>query len=250
MGRHTNSRMKTPLVGTPFAIDQQEGHKYNLDSILLANFIKNVPKKIKKIYDFGTGQGVLMFYLALKTDANITGFDIQKSFIELANRNIEYNQLDHQLEALEQDIKLLTIHHADMIVSNPPYFKVTKDIPLSTIESRQIARHEVHLTLETLLEVASRSLRTKGVFYMSYRPDRLQELMMLSQKHKLIIKEIQFVHPYQTEFAHLVLIKMVKDANVGIKILEPLILYESKQIMTESLKKIYEGDAYASFNTE
>ena len=242
--------MKTPLVGTPFIIDQQEGHNYNLDSILLANFIRIIPKKVKRIYDFGTGQGVLMFYLALKTQANITGYDIQKPLIELANKNIGYNHLNHQLEALEQDIKSLTIHHADMIVSNPPYFKVTKDIPLSSLESRQIARHEVHLTLETLLEVASRSLRTKGVFYMSYRPDRLQELMLLSHNQRLYIKEIQFVHPYQHELANLMLVKMVKDANVGMNILEPLVLYKSKQVMTEALKKIYKGDPYATFNTQ
>lgn len=245
-----SNKMKTELVGTPFIIEQKDGHNYNLDSILLANFIHNISKETLHVYDFGTGQGVLMFYLSLKTNARITGIDIQKSLIDIAQKNIENNQLSHQLSVMTKDIKDLELNHVQMIVSNPPYFKVTKNIPLSDIVSRSIARHEIELTLEALLKKVSQSLKTKGLFYMSYRPDRLSELFILASKYKLAMKELQFIYPYVTKPAHLMLVKMVKDGNDGLKILEPLILYDKKGVMTPKLELIYKGEYHATFNIE
>ena len=242
--------MKTNLVGTPFTIDQLEGNNYNLDSILLSHFIKSVPKSVNKIYDFGSGQGVLMFYLHLKTDAKIIGYEIQEALVSIAKENIKSNNLLSHLESIQQDIKLLKIQQAEMIVSNPPYFKVTKGIPLSELESRKIARHEIHIQLADLIEIASKSLRTKGIFYMSYRPDRLQEVVSLGEKNNLLIKEIQFVHPYDSAYANLMLIKMVKDARPGIKVLKPLILYTSKQVMTKELESIYKGELDVTVHTK
>lgn len=233
--------MKTPLVGTPYVIHEQEGHNYNLDSILLASFIKEIPKHIHTIYDFGTGQGVLMFYLRQKTDAEIIGYDIQQSLVDLANETILSNDIK-RVKAIHQDINDVSLHQTQMIVSNPPYFKVTKDIPLSDLKTRQIARHEIHLTLETLIKVTSKSLRTKGVFYMSYRPERLQELMYVSRLYQLNIKEIRYVHAYIESPANLMLVKMVKNAGEGVNILKPLIMYDSKHEMSVALKAIYKGE--------
>lgn len=240
--------MKTELVGTPYIIDQHEGHNYNLDSILLANFIKNIPQDVKEIYDLGTGQGVLMFYLSLKTKAKLFGYDIQHALIDLAKKNIKMNGLQHQMHAEVKDIKEIKINQAQLIVSNPPYFKVTKNIPLSETLSRSIARHEVKITLEDLFIKVSQSLRTKGVFYMSYRPDRLSELFVLGKKHQLSIKEIQYVHPYVDKDANLLLLKCVKSGNDGVKILNPLILYHDNGKMTFDLENIYKGDQHAAFN--
>ena len=233
--------MRTELVGTPYVIDQQDGHNYNLDSILLANFIKHIPQDVQEIVDFGTGQGVLMFYLSLKTKAKLIGYDIQDTLIELAKKNIKINGLQHQIDADLKDIKDIHLKQAQMIVSNPPYFKVTKNIPLSETMSRSIARHELKITLEDLFKKVSQSLRTKGVFYMSYRPDRLSELFVLGKKYQLSLKEVQNVHPYINKEAHLLLLKFVKGGNDGVKILNPLVLYEDKGKMTPTLEKIYKG---------
>lgn len=230
------------LHGTTLTLKQLKGHAYNLDSILLANFIRKIPKNIQTIYDFGTGQGVLLFYLSLKTNAQLIGYDIQKSLVELANENIQHLKLEKQIKVIQKDIKEVDIFHGQMIISNPPYFKVTKDRPLSQLESRKIARHEVHLTLPELLEKVSSSLRSKGVFYMSYRPDRFVELVEIATQYNLQIKEVQYVHPYVDAKANLVLIKMIKDGNEGVIIMPPFILYEQKGIMTPMLKEIYGGD--------
>ena len=39
--------MLTDLIGTPYKIYQVKGNKYNLDSILLANFVGKINKKLK-----------------------------------------------------------------------------------------------------------------------------------------------------------------------------------------------------------
>jgi tRNA1(Val) A37 N6-methylase TrmN6 len=52
----------------------------------------------------------------------------------------------------------------DVIVSNPPFFKVNESSNLNDNEEDTIARHEVMLTLEELIKVVSRTLKFGGYF--------------------------------------------------------------------------------------
>ena len=119
------------LHGTPYQVIVQKHHAYNLDTILLAHFASSRIKKSKKIVDLGTGNGILMLYLSLYTHASLTGYDITASHIEIANQNIEINQLDHQIKAIHKDITTIESFDCDTIITNPPYFKYQEHTNIS-----------------------------------------------------------------------------------------------------------------------
>lgn len=221
-----------------FKLNQTKEQAFNTDTILLANFIK-VPKVCKNILDIGTGSGVLMLDLAFKTNANIFGVEIQEKRFIQAKENIMLNDLSERLEVYNKDLKEFNNKILfDMIVSNPPFFKVNNNQRLSENLEDLIARHEVSLTLEDLVSNVSRLLKYRGTFYLVHRPDRLEEIIYLFNKYNIVLKTIRFVHPYLQSRANHVLIKGIKNGNLGLDVLNPLIIYKEKHEFTEEMKEI------------
>ena len=58
------------------------------------------------------------------------------------------------------------------MVCNPPFFKVDERSHLNDNEYLKIARHEIKINLEEIIQCASKILDNKGRFAMVHRPDR------------------------------------------------------------------------------
>jgi tRNA1(Val) A37 N6-methylase TrmN6 len=244
--------MRRLLIGTDLWIDQEPDQAFNLDTILLAYFIK-VPLKSKTILDFGTGTGALMLYLTKKTKANIIGIEVQTSRYQKALMNIEINDLSKRCSVLHLDLNDLTQAHyqdVDLVVSNPPYFEVKAHQKLSPNQEKKIARHEVLINLETLIQKAAMVLKYGGSFQMIHRPERIAEIIDILKQHNMSVKRLRFVHPYSDKPANHVLIEAVKYGQSGLKLEAPIILYHGKHEITEQLKTIYEGDIYVTQHTQ
>ena len=240
--------MKRDLIGTTLMIHQDKDQAFNLDTILLAHFTR-VPYRIKSVLDFGTGSGALCLYLSQKTKAHITGIDVHVDHIQRATYNASINGLEHQITFMEKDIKTITqkdFNQIDVIVSNPPFFKSLGHHKKNDNIVKSIARHEIMIDLETLIHKASICLKYGGSFQMIHRPDRLSEIIDIAKKNHLEVKRIQMVHPYIDKKANHVLVEAIKYGKPGLVIEPPLILYHQKHEMTEALKKIYKGEAYAT----
>jgi tRNA1Val (adenine37-N6)-methyltransferase len=236
--------LKRTLLGTDLWILQEKDQAFNLDTILLQDFIR-IPKKTQHILDFGTGTGPLMLYLSQKTRAKITGFEIQENRYQQAQKNIELNQLESQVSCILKDINELTqadFKDVDLIVSNPPFFKINEHQKRNLSTEKTIARHEIALSLEQLISKVSTCLKYGGSFQMIHRPDRLTEIIQVMGKYQLEIKRLKMVHPYINQKANHVLIEAQKNAQPGMIIEAPLILYDDKELMSEALKNIYKGD--------
>ena len=233
------------LIGTSLAIEQSEKQAFNLDTILLASFL-DFPAKTNRILDIGTGAGALMLYASQKTKAHIIGIEIQKERYDLAQHNIKLNHLNDQIEVIYGDIKDYQAKVFDCIISNPPFFKITSESKLSESLEDQIARHEIHLTLDDFAKHSSRLLKYGGKLYVIHRPDRLAELIQTFKMYHLEVKRIRFVHPYVSEKANHVLIEATKNGNSGLKIEPPLIVYHTKHELSEEMIKIYGGNPYVT----
>lgn len=221
-----------------FKLNHTKETAYNTDTVLLSNFIK-VPKGCKNALDIGTGSGVLMLDLAMKTSSNIYGIEVQENRALLAIDNVKINNLDSRLFVIKEDLNnYKTDIQFDLIVTNPPFFKVINNTRLSENEEEMIARHEVKLSLEELLSNASRLLKYRGHFFMVHRPDRLDEIIECSIKYNLAIKEIRLVYPYLNSNANHVLIHAIKNGGKGLNISKPLIIYEDKHKFTKEMEKI------------
>ena len=191
--------------------------------------------------DFGTGAGAVMLYLSQKTKAQIIGVEIQEDRYLAALHNIKLNELDNQLSCIHQDIKTLEHKDVDCIVSNPPFFKVNETSNVNDDEDATIARHEVMLNLNELIESVSKTLKYGGHFFMIHRPDRFAEIVEVMNTYQLEIKRVRFVHPYLDQKANHVLIEAIKNGQPGMKLEPPLILYCGKHILTKEMVDIYGG---------
>ena len=240
--------MLRTLIGTDLWIEQTESQAFNLDTILLASFAK-IPYRTKQILDIGTGVGGLMLYLSQKTNAKITGIEIQANRYEQALKNIQINHLETQLSCVLSDVRTLKYKDVDYIITNPPFFKVDEDSHLSMTKEDLIARHEINLTLEELIKTSASFLKNGGYIALIHRPDRFEEIARLMEKYDMVMKRIRFVHPYSHKKANHILVEAMKKGKPGLIIEPPIILYHDKHIMTKELIDLYGGKKDVTIST-
>ena len=225
-------------------IVQDDRHlAFSVDSLLLADFVQ-IPKRVKRIADFGCGNGPIPLYLSLKTKKPIFGFDIQPSSCELAKKSVEINHLTQQIQIIHQDIRRIhqqyPASYFDIIVSNPPFFPVPKTPILNAKEPLSIARHETHLTLEELFQQVKRLLSTGGLFYIVHRTDRLQDLFRYADQFGFGVKRMRFVYPNPQKDAHLVLMELsANGSKLGLHLEQPFFIQTLDQEYTVEMKKIH-----------
>lgn len=208
---------------------------FSLDSMLLANFA-NVRLRDKNICDFGTGNGVIPLILSKRTSASIIGVEIQSKLCDLANESIKYNKLENQISIINADIsdkeKFNYNEFFDLILCNPPYFPVSEKSCQNLSIEKRIARHEIYMDLNKMLEIAKKSLKNSGNLVIVHRPERLYEILSLMDSYGIQPKRVRFVYEKLGKDSNVVLIEGQKGGKVGLKIESPLILYNSDGSMT------------------
>lgn len=241
--------VKRDLLGTNLMIVSGIGKAFNMDTIILSDFVR-IPKGTRQIIDIGTGNGAIMLYLSQRFSGQITGIEIQQQRYELALENIKLNHLEDRINVKLLDVK--TYRHpiqADIIVSNPPYFKVNNHTKQSIDTDMQIAKHEIHLNLNTLIEAARKNIKHGGLFFMVHKADRLEEIIASLNAHDFKLKRIRMVHPTIDHEPNQVLIEARYKGQGHVKIEPPLIQYKSKGIYSDEMKMIYEGRMYHHANS-
>ena len=90
-----------------------------------------------------------------------------------------------------------------------------------------LARHEISITLDTLIETASALLKDKGYFVLVHRVDRLIEIIEIMKKHLIEPKRIQFCHSKTDKEGKILLIEGIKYGKPGLRILPPLFTHNN-----------------------
>jgi len=216
---------------------------FSLDSVLLPNFV-SLRKNVRNIIDLGTGNAPIPLILTTRTDAKIIGVEIQKDVYELAKKTVELNKLDDRIELLNMDIlDLKNVYESDsfdVVISNPPYFKLNESSNVNDDVHKIIARHEKCLNLEQLAYMAKYLLKNNGVFAMVHRTDRLIEIINVLSKNNLQVKKIRFIYPKENTESNMVLVEATKNGNVGLKLLPPLYVHDEDGNYTEEVLKYFE----------
>jgi len=224
-------------------IQNPEMFSFSLDSILLANFVKT-NSKTRRIIDLGCGNAPIPLFLSLKTKADIIGIEIQADVADMAIRSVAMNGLEKQIKIINADFKDIYKNEFantfDIVTSNPPYFKYNPNGNINKNEYLTIARHEVKATLEDVVNEAKKLLVDGGTFYMVHRAERLAEIVKELSKTNFAIKKMQFVYTKaSSKEALLILLEAKKNRLEGMKVIEPLYVYEDNGEYTEIIKKIF-----------
>ena len=215
----------------------QDSHyfSFSLDSIILAN-LATIRLRDSKIVDFCTGNGVVPLILSKRCNKMIFGVEIQKELADLAEKSVQYNHLEERIQIFCEDVKSFSRNHLnefDLILCNPPYFKVEENSSFNDSCEKKIARHEVCLTLEEVCDCAKKVLKDNGNFCVVHRTSRLIELLELLRCYGLEPKRIRFIHETVEKESTLVFVEAQKAGKVGLKIDKPFIQYDLDGKMTK-----------------
>ena len=222
-------------------IQNTEKFCFGMDAVLLSGFATVKPGEL--VLDMGTGTGIIPILLEAKTEGkHFTGLEIQAESADMARRSVALNNLEGKVDIVNGDIKeaskIFGKNVMNVVTVNPPYMNDLHGIKNPDMP-KAIARHEVLCTLEDVVREASAVLKQNGRFYMVHRPHRLVEIITMMTKYKLEPKRMRLVHPYKDKEANMVLIEGLKGGKSMIKVESPIVVYESENVYTEQLLKLY-----------
>jgi len=230
-----------------YIIQDTEMFNFSLDSVLLPNFV-TLNKKINKILDIGCGNAPIPLILSTKTEACITGVEIQTKSYELAKKSVSINNLEGKINIINADINELYLDIEsdtfDVITCNPPFFEVTDESKFNKNDYKTIARHEVKLNLDDIFKIARKLLKNNGNIAIVNRPNRLIEILDTMRKYNIEPKRIQFVYPKKDKDANILLVEGTKNGNKGLKIEAPIYTHNEDGEYTEQVKKYFEWGVF------
>lgn len=223
-------------------IQNKNGFCFGIDSVLLSDFAKNI-KKNAKVIDIGTGTGIISILLSKKANlSKIYGIEIQDEVADMAKRSVYLNNLNDKIEIINTNIKdifnILNPNEFDVIVTNPPYMKMNTGA-INEEKKKLISRHEVECTLEDIIRISYKLLKSNGEFYMVHRAERIVDILFYLRQYKIEPKILRFIQPNLNKEPNLVLIKAVKNAGYQLNVKKPLIVYNEDGKYTDEILEIY-----------
>jgi len=221
---------------------------FGIDSVILANNVK--VKKHEVLMDLCTGTAVIPVIINAKQECkSLIGVELQTEMYDLAKRNIELNKLEEKIWVINKNIKEIKDIRkyliesigkdtVDVITCNPPYKEIGTGLKIEH-SVKDIAKNEVMCTLEDIFKTASALLNSKGRLYLVHKPERIVDLVSLSRKYNLELKELRFMQPKLDKRPSLVLLEYVKNGGRECKVREVLLQYDNNENHSEEIMKWY-----------
>ena len=240
--KKTGERTETMLKNMKI-IQRNDFQNFTLDSVLIGDFVK-INRKSKKILDIGTGCGVIALILASRSKAEIVGVELQEIMADIAKENVQNNEFEDRVKIMQGDIKnyreIFKRDEFDIVVTNPPYFEFKGDInQINDLDQLAKARHNVDLSLGEIIEASAFVLKNGGSFNMVFRVERLVEVFEIMRKYRLEPKRLMNVFTKRDGESKICLIEGVKDGEKGLKVENPIFVYDEKGKRSEYIEKLY-----------
>ena len=222
-------------------IQNPEEFCFGIDAVLLSAFANG--KKNESVLDLCTGSGVIPILMEAKTKASLFyGVEIQPDAAERAARSVRLNGLEDKISIYQGDIKNLSEFFRpdsiSVITCNPPYMDSSCGLKNQSYKMAA-AKHEILCTLEDVIACAKTYLKPCGRFYMIHRPGRITDILCLMRQYGIEPKVLRFVQPYADKAPTMLLVEGKKGGHTGIKVLEPLVVYNRDKTYTEEILRLY-----------
>ncbi len=236
-----NSQAMAPVQIT----QNPEGYRYSVEPFLLADWVR--PAGESRILDIGTGCGIIpLLLMSRQADLEITAVEIQNSLVQRAVDNVAANGWSGGIRVLAGDYPVLARDWEpgtfDWILSNPPYRKVNSG-KINRCREKALARHELALTLETLVKASAPLLKPGGKIALAYPFYRLREVIEQLRRHELNPTRIARVTGHQAVAPKICLVEAVRGAGPENPSEHTLTIYHPDGRYTQTMQ-----DIYASFN--
>ena len=139
----------------------------------------------------------------------------------MSQRTAQANGFDVTVEQGRlQDISKDYDGRFSLILCNPPYERGGFD---NSVFERAICRKEITITLEEIIQVASKKLKFGGRLDIINRADRTAELFYTMKKYGIEPKRMQFVKGSENSSPYLIMAEGVKGGKPSIEILPTIV---------------------------
>ncbi|MCB0694697.1 MAG: methyltransferase [Lewinellaceae bacterium] len=171
--------------------------RVNTDSILLGAW-SIPPVEAEQALDIGAGTGILSLMLAQRfPHLQITGVEIDPEACQDTRENFTASPWPHRLHAIEGDVRdwrqsLPADYVVDLMIANPPWFSSHKE---GKYPARTLARQQVALTLQDLIQLAERLLSPTGQLDMILPFDQYDSIQKLVLSSGLVIRRMCRIFP-------------------------------------------------------
>lgn len=226
-------------------VQSDEGFRYGIDAVLLADFADSLCGGSRAFADLGTGNGIIPLILSyLDENRSITGIELQREAVELAVQSLQLNGLEDRISFINEDICRLKDDYPQMggafdaVVTNPPYVPRGAGIENGN-RARFLARQETSADLETFIRTGVWMLRDKGHLFMVHRPSRLVDILCLCRKYRLEPKDMRLVVPREGEKPNILLLHCVLGGGRELKVHPQLAVYSGNGTYSPQVEKIY-----------
>lgn len=222
-------------------LNKKSGFRFGTDAVLLSHFA--MLKNRESVMDLCTGSGIVPVLLAGKsTSETIAGIELQPKYAEMAQRSVRGNDLTDRITIYQGDVKdrafLKSLGRFDVVTCNPPY-KPQGTGMLNPMDERMIARHEITIDLNAVIEGASLLLGNRGRLCLVHRPERLIEIFDLMRRYQLEPKRIRLVAAGTGKVPNMVLVEGIKAGRPYLKWEPQLEIYHPDGTFTQEIKEIY-----------
>lgn len=227
--------------GRLWVFQKKQGYRFSLDAVLLAG-LTNL-RAGERVVDLGAGCGIVSLILANRfPDSSLVGVESQPTLASLAERNVLVNGLAGRVGILAGEMQNLPGHFPpksfEVAVSNPPYRPLGSG-RLNPVAEKAIARHELHGSLEVVVQTANYLLPSGGRLALIYPAWRLVHLCCLLRSHHLEPKILRFIHSRAGEEAKLVWVEARKSGREELKVVPPLLVYQQQGRYTAEMEEIF-----------
>lgn len=169
-----------PFRFQKFTINQNaDVFRVGTDGVLLGAMVSC--KNSLKILEIGTGTGLISLMLAQRNlESTILAIDIDENAIHLAEENFRNSIFSERLKAGHQDFKnFVSEEKYDLLVCNPPFYEENSS------EKDILARQQVSLNFNELIENASKNLSEEGIFAVIIPAESAENFIKICSTHQL-----------------------------------------------------------------
>ena len=167
------------LGGRVVCLQTKNGYRAAIDPVFLAAAID--ANAGDRVLDVGSGTGAASLCLAARIPGvEITGIEIQSEYAQMARKSASLTGVKKQINFITADLTALPksriFREFDHVMTNPPYIMVGRGrVPSDKTKAR--ANFESHVALDQWIYHCLRMIRSRGIFTIIHRADRLEHIM-------------------------------------------------------------------------
>lgn len=171
--------------------------KVGTDGVLLGAWAD--VENAEKILDVGTGTGLVAIMCAQRSQAVITGIEIDRSAAVQAEENRVLCPWKDRITIINDSLQHYaseTANKYDVILCNPPFFRNSLKPPANR---RSLARHDDSLNIESLFFHTKSLLKTEGIISIIIPADDMDVTVTTAYFHGFFPLRKMFVRPVESK---------------------------------------------------